>query len=92
MPVSQPGPLCPGTHGPPETPAWRKSSRWRAAFPEKRAAAPTKLYIESALAWLHRELMEMQSQDQALIQQLMDPHTAIQELKLESGEEEEKEE
>lgn len=36
--------------------------------------------------------MEMQSQDQALIQKLMDLHTAIQELKLESAEEEEEEE
>ncbi|MBN3299879.1 uncharacterized protein C20orf202 [Amia ocellicauda] len=41
------------------------------------------LDIESALAWLRKELMEMRSQDQLLIKQLMDLHTGIQELKLE---------
>ncbi|KAL0962480.1 hypothetical protein UPYG_G00340580 [Umbra pygmaea] len=42
-----------------------------------------KLDIESALAWLRRELMEMRFQDQVLVRQLMDLHTGIQELKLE---------
>ncbi|XP_076865161.1 uncharacterized protein LOC143516997 [Brachyhypopomus gauderio] len=50
--------------------------------------------IQSALAWLRRELMEMRSQDQALIRQLMDLHAGIQELKqecfLDDGEEEER--
>ncbi|XP_026881240.2 alanine and arginine-rich domain-containing protein-like [Electrophorus electricus] len=52
-----------------------------------------RLDIESALAWLRRELMEMRSQDQVLIRQLMDLHAGIQELKqeyvLDNGEEEE---
>ncbi|KAK7138575.1 hypothetical protein R3I93_015878 [Phoxinus phoxinus] len=39
--------------------------------------------IETALAWLRRELMEMRSQDQALVRQLMDLHDGIQELKQE---------
>lgn len=52
----------------------------------------TKLDIESALAWLRRELMEMRSQDQALIRQLMELHSGIQELKQELSEEEEEEE
>ncbi|XP_035659739.1 protein FAM167A-like [Branchiostoma floridae] len=39
--------------------------------------------IESALAWLRKELLEMRSQDQALIQQLMKLHVGIQELKAE---------
>ncbi|XP_070702953.1 uncharacterized protein C20orf202 [Pempheris klunzingeri] len=47
-----------------------------------------KLDIESALAWLRRELMEMRSQDQALIRQLMELHSGIQELKQELSEEE----
>ncbi|KAL3043607.1 protein FAM167A-like [Trematomus bernacchii] len=51
-----------------------------------------KLDIESALAWLRRELMEMRSQDQALIRQLMDLHSGIQELKQELSEEEQEEE
>ncbi|XP_072530984.1 uncharacterized protein [Salminus brasiliensis] len=42
-----------------------------------------RLDIESALAWLRRELMEMRSQDQALVRQLMDLHAGIQELKQE---------
>ncbi|KAF7662111.1 hypothetical protein LDENG_00245650 [Lucifuga dentata] len=50
---------------------------------------PYKLDIESALAWLRRELMEMRSQDQALIRQLMELHSGIQELKQELSEEEE---
>ncbi|XP_073678408.1 uncharacterized protein [Garra rufa] len=55
------------------------------------------LDIESALAWLRKELMEMRSQDQALIRQLMDLHDGIQELKQECAkaiedEEEEEEE
>ncbi|KAJ8409848.1 hypothetical protein AAFF_G00219070 [Aldrovandia affinis] len=50
------------------------------------------LDIESALAWLRRELMEMRSQDQVLIRQLMDLHAGIQELKLECAEVEEEEE
>ncbi|KAK1805137.1 hypothetical protein P4O66_019491, partial [Electrophorus voltai] len=71
-----------------------------------------RLDIESALAWLRRELftdgcetvmvcgvslvlsqMEMRSQDQVLIRQLMDLHAGIQELKqeyvLDNGEDEE---
>ncbi|KAI4874180.1 hypothetical protein NFI96_018978, partial [Prochilodus magdalenae] len=48
--------------------------------------------IESALAWLRRELMEMRSQDQALIRQLMDLHEGIQELKQECALEYEEEE
>uniref|UniRef100_A0A3Q3NBZ2 Si:ch211-153f2.7 n=1 Tax=Labrus bergylta TaxID=56723 RepID=A0A3Q3NBZ2_9LABR len=50
-----------------------------------------KLDIESALAWLRRELMEMRSQDQALVRQLMELHSGIQELKQELSEEEEEE-
>ncbi|XP_023667550.1 uncharacterized protein [Paramormyrops kingsleyae] len=50
---------------------------------------PCQLDIESALAWLRRELMEMRSQDQILIQQLMELHAGIQELKLECAEAEE---
>lgn len=53
--------------------------------------SPCKLDIESALAWLRRELMEMRSQDQALIRQLMELHSGIQELKQELSEEEETE-
>ncbi|XP_004549008.1 uncharacterized protein si:ch211-153f2.3 [Maylandia zebra] len=52
----------------------------------------SKLDIESALAWLRRELMEMRSQDQALIRQLMELHSGIQELKQELYEEEQEEE
>ncbi|XP_062265219.1 potassium voltage-gated channel subfamily A member 4-like [Platichthys flesus] len=52
----------------------------------------SKMDIESALAWLRRELMEMRSQDQALIRQLMELHSGIQELKQELSEEEEEEE
>ncbi|KAF3707264.1 Protein FAM167A [Channa argus] len=52
----------------------------------------SKLDIESALAWLRRELMEMRSQDQALIRQLMELHSGIQELKQELSEEEQEEE
>ncbi|XP_010898498.1 alanine and arginine-rich domain-containing protein [Esox lucius] len=51
-----------------------------------------KLDIESALAWLRRELIEMRSQDQALVRQLMDLHAGIQELKLECAEADEEEE
>ncbi|KAM8840345.1 uncharacterized protein AB9W97_001205 [Spinachia spinachia] len=51
-----------------------------------------KLDIESALAWLRRELVEMRSQDQALIRQLMELHSGIQELKQELSEEEPEEE
>ncbi|KAM3596461.1 uncharacterized protein V6R79_014858 [Siganus canaliculatus] len=51
-----------------------------------------KLDLESALAWLRRELMEMRSQDQALIRQLMELHYGIQELKQELSEEEQEEE
>ncbi|KAJ0055235.1 hypothetical protein NL108_013550 [Boleophthalmus pectinirostris] len=51
-----------------------------------------RLDIESALAWLRTELMEMRSQDQALIRQLMELHSGIQELKHELEEEEEEEE
>nr|XP_057903574.1 uncharacterized protein si:ch211-153f2.3 [Doryrhamphus excisus] len=49
----------------------------------------TKVDIESALAWLRRELIEMRSQDQALVRQLMELHSGIQELKQELSEEEE---
>ncbi|MEQ2214674.1 hypothetical protein XENOCAPTIV_016097 [Xenoophorus captivus] len=55
----------------------------------------SRLDIGSALAWLRMELMEMRSQDQALIRQLMELHSGIQELKQELSEEdtdEEKEE
>ncbi|XP_007577117.1 uncharacterized protein LOC103155383 [Poecilia formosa] len=45
--------------------------------------------IGSALARLRAELMEMRSQDQALIRQLMELHSGIQELKQELSEEEE---
>lgn len=51
-----------------------------------------KLDIESALAWLRKELMELRSQDQALIRQLMELHSGIQELKQELSEEEETDE
>ncbi|XP_073668820.1 uncharacterized protein [Paramisgurnus dabryanus] len=47
------------------------------------AGDPGRLNIETALAWLRKELIEMRSQDQALIRQLMDLHDGIQELKLE---------
>ncbi|CAB1436541.1 unnamed protein product [Pleuronectes platessa] len=50
----------------------------------------SKMDIESALGWLRRELMEMRSQDQALIRQLMELHSGIQELKQELSEEEER--
>ncbi|XP_077363624.1 uncharacterized protein LOC144007668 [Festucalex cinctus] len=56
------------------------------------AGEENKLDIESALAWLRRELMEMRSQDQALIRQLMELHSGIQELKQELSEEEQQEE
>uniref|UniRef100_A0A3Q2P6J5 Si:ch211-153f2.7 n=1 Tax=Fundulus heteroclitus TaxID=8078 RepID=A0A3Q2P6J5_FUNHE len=46
------------------------------------------LDIGSALAWLRMELMEMRSQDQALVRQLMELHSGIQELKQELSEEE----
>ncbi|XP_067467885.1 uncharacterized protein C20orf202-like [Thunnus thynnus] len=52
------------------------------------AGEGSKLDIEGALAWLRRELMEMRSQDQALIRQLMELHSGIQELKQEWSEEE----
>ncbi|KAG7500451.1 hypothetical protein JOB18_018877 [Solea senegalensis] len=55
-------------------------------------AAGHKLDIESSLAWLRRELMEMRSQDQVLIRQLMELHSGIQELKQELSVEEEEEE
>ncbi|RXM35170.1 Protein FAM167A [Acipenser ruthenus] len=42
-----------------------------------------KLDIEGALAWLRKELMDMRSQDQVLIKQLMELHSGIQELKQE---------
>ncbi|XP_063042253.1 uncharacterized protein LOC134436832 [Engraulis encrasicolus] len=45
-----------------------------------------RLDIESALAWLRKELIEMRSQDQVLIRQLMDLHEGIQELKLDYAE------
>lgn len=45
-----------------------------------------RLDIGTALAWLRKELIEMRSQDQVLIRQLMDLHTGIQELKLECAE------
>uniref|UniRef100_A0A1A8ICP8 Family with sequence similarity 167, member Ab n=1 Tax=Nothobranchius kuhntae TaxID=321403 RepID=A0A1A8ICP8_NOTKU len=51
----------------------------------------SRLDIESALAWLRMELMEMRSQDQALIRQLMELHSGIQELKQELSEEEQEE-
>ncbi|KAG7458267.1 hypothetical protein MATL_G00236370 [Megalops atlanticus] len=54
--------------------------------------SPSQLDIESALEWLRKELMEMRSQDQVLIRQLMDLHAGIQELKLECTEAEAEEE
>ncbi|XP_043922998.1 protein FAM167A-like [Protopterus annectens] len=42
-----------------------------------------KLDIESSLAWLKKELMEMRYLDQMLVKQLMELHAGIQELKLE---------
>uniref|UniRef100_A0A3B3BPY9 Si:ch211-153f2.7 n=1 Tax=Oryzias melastigma TaxID=30732 RepID=A0A3B3BPY9_ORYME len=48
--------------------------------------------IQSALAWLRRELMELRSQDQALVRQLMELHSGIQELKQELEQEEETDE
>ncbi|AWP21397.1 Hypothetical protein SMAX5B_015505 [Scophthalmus maximus] len=51
-----------------------------------------KLDIEGALAWLRRELVEMRSQDQALVRQLMELHSGIQELKQELSEGEQEEE
>lgn len=51
-----------------------------------------RLDIETALAWLRKELMEMRSQDQALIRQLMDLHDGIQELKQECAKATEEEE
>uniref|UniRef100_A0A9J8D9M7 Si:ch211-153f2.7 n=1 Tax=Cyprinus carpio carpio TaxID=630221 RepID=A0A9J8D9M7_CYPCA len=50
---------------------------------EEREAYAGEGDIETALAWLRKELMEMRSQDQALIRQLMDLHDGIQELKQE---------
>lgn len=54
-----------------------------------RLRGPGRLDIESALAWLRTELMEMRSQDQALTRQLMELHSGIQELKQELWDEEE---
>ena len=45
--------------------------------------------VRADVQFLHFPQMEMRSQDQALIRQLMDLHTGIQELKLELSEEEE---
>lgn len=61
---------------------------FRAAGP---AAAGGRLDIENALAWLRTELMEMRFQDQALIRQLMELHSGIQQLKQELAEEAEEE-
>uniref|UniRef100_A0A3B5AXT9 Si:ch211-153f2.7 n=1 Tax=Stegastes partitus TaxID=144197 RepID=A0A3B5AXT9_9TELE len=47
-----------------------------------------RLDLESSLAWLRREL-ELRSQDQVLIRQLMELHSGIQELKMELSEDEE---
>ncbi|XP_068504948.1 uncharacterized protein C20orf202 [Syngnathus scovelli] len=71
-----------------------RDPRSRTEHPRKGFASGegNKLDIESALAWLRRELMEMRSQDQALIRQLMELHSGIQELKQELSEEEEEEE
>ncbi|KAJ3609489.1 hypothetical protein NHX12_024010 [Muraenolepis orangiensis] len=49
--------------------------------------SPYSLDIGSALAWLRWELMEMRSQDQVLIRQLIELHTGIQDLKQELSEE-----
>ncbi|KAG5842694.1 hypothetical protein ANANG_G00180340 [Anguilla anguilla] len=67
-----------------------KESRRETCAPGEHS--PIQLDIESALAWLRRELMEMRSQDQVLIRKLMDLHTGIQELKLECAEAEEEQE
>ncbi|XP_063003513.1 uncharacterized protein C20orf202 homolog [Elgaria multicarinata webbii] len=42
-----------------------------------------KLRMEQALAWLRRELMEMQLQDQQLLEKLLQLHTTLRELKVE---------
>ncbi|XP_033006940.1 uncharacterized protein C20orf202 homolog [Lacerta agilis] len=42
-----------------------------------------KLRIEQALAWLRRELLEMQLQDQELLDKLLQLHTTLRELKAE---------
>uniref|UniRef100_A0A3P9M2L8 Si:ch211-153f2.7 n=1 Tax=Oryzias latipes TaxID=8090 RepID=A0A3P9M2L8_ORYLA len=57
-----------------------------------RDAGGGNLDIESALVWLRRELMELRSQDQALVRQLMELHSGIQELKQELEQEEETDE
>nr|XP_060627446.1 uncharacterized protein C20orf202 homolog [Anolis sagrei ordinatus] len=44
-----------------------------------------KVQIEEALAWLRRELAEMQLQDQQLLEKLLQLHTALRELKVESA-------
>ncbi|KAK1172638.1 protein FAM167A-like [Acipenser oxyrinchus oxyrinchus] len=50
---------------------------------DKEKSRQQKLDIEGALSWLRKELMEMRSQDQMLIKQLMELHSGIQELKQE---------
>ncbi|CAM5152409.1 unnamed protein product [Eretmochelys imbricata] len=42
-----------------------------------------KLHLEHRLAWLRRELSEMQLQDQQLLEKLLQLHTSMQELKVE---------
>ncbi|XP_060089179.1 uncharacterized protein C20orf202 homolog [Heteronotia binoei] len=41
------------------------------------------LAIQDALAWLRRELLEMQRQDEQLLEKLLKLHTALRELKVE---------
>ncbi|CAL1583421.1 unnamed protein product [Knipowitschia caucasica] len=65
---------------------------WRDVPPRDKCRTAGHMDIESALAWLRTELMEMRCQDQALIRQLMELHSGIQELKQELREEEEEEE
>ncbi|XP_042321246.1 uncharacterized protein C20orf202 homolog [Sceloporus undulatus] len=44
-----------------------------------------KVQMEQSLAWLRRELAEMQLQDQQLLEKLLQLHTALRELKVESA-------
>ncbi|KAH0619296.1 hypothetical protein JD844_019257 [Phrynosoma platyrhinos] len=48
-------------------------------------ASEQRVQMEQALAWLRRELAEMQLQDQQLLEKLLQLHTALRELKVESA-------
>ncbi|KAJ7999944.1 hypothetical protein DPEC_G00199650 [Dallia pectoralis] len=65
----------------------REGIQTESCIPGGKCSGLYKLDIESALAWLRRELIEMRSQDQVLVRQLMDLHAGIQELKREYAEE-----